>query len=170
MSKIYFLYSAIIICLFCGCNKSEETISDIAVTESNSPIKEIQKEREKLDKTVFENETKAVQHEQVFISLWDQLRNSDPLKVLNDFKFKTLILRDPTPQESPDWGINGIKIEALKGTEKKLTRAQYQKLISQLHQKGWRLNQSEWHHSKFIPAANNEPAGSIISCLSLIQI
>ena len=55
MSKIYFLSSAIIICLFCGCNKSEETISDIAVTESNSPIKEIQKEREKLDKTVFEN-------------------------------------------------------------------------------------------------------------------
>ena len=164
MSKIYFLSSAIIICLFCGCNKSEETISDIAVTESNSPIKEIQKEREKLDKTVFENETKAVQHEQVFISLWDQLRNSDPLKVLNDFKFKTLILRDPTPQESPDWGINGIKIEALKGTEKKFTRDQYQKLISQLHQKGWRLNQSEWHHSKFIPAANNEPAGSIISC------
>ena len=164
MSKIYFLSSAIIICLFCGCNKSEETISDIAVTESNSPIKEIQKEREKLDKTVFENETKAVQHEQVFISLWDQLRNSDPLKVLNDFKFKTLILRDPTLQESPDWGINGIKIEALKGTEKKFTRDQYQKLISQLHQKGWRLNQSEWHHSKFIPAANNEPAGSIISC------
>ena len=71
MSKIYFLSSAIIICLFSGCNKSKETTSDIAVTESNSPIKEIQKEREKLDKTVFENETKAVQHEQVFIGLWD---------------------------------------------------------------------------------------------------
>ena len=42
--------------------------------------------------------------------------------VINDFKFKTLILRDPTPQESPDWGINGIKIEALKGTEKKINQ------------------------------------------------
>ena len=101
MSKIYFLSSAIIICLFCGCNKSEETTSDIAVTESNSPIKEIQKEREKLDKTVFENETKAVQHEQVFISLWDQLRNSKPLKVLNDFKFKTCLLyTSPSPRDS----------------------------------------------------------------------
>ena len=80
MSKIYFLSSAIIICLFCGCNKSEETTSDIAVTESNSPLKEIQKEREKLDKTVFENvsfaqEVIGMDRKTIRFKTWEVLKN-----------------------------------------------------------------------------------------------
>ena len=35
---------------------------------------------------------------------------------------------------------------------KKITREQYQILINNFYDEGWRLDQSEWHHSKFIPA------------------
>ena len=160
MNRFLILPTAFVICLFCSCIKSEEN----AATESNKALVELQKEREELDKTVFANETKAVQHEQVFITLWDRLRNEDPLKVLNQFEFKTLIFGNLTSQESPDWGIEGITIGALNGTEKKITREQYQILINNFYDEGWRLNQSEWHHSKFIPAENNEPARSIVSC------
>ena len=164
MNRFLILPTAFVFCLFCSCNKSEEKTEENAATESNKALVELQKEREELDKTVFADETKAVQHEQVFITLWDRLRNEDPLKVLNQFEFKTLIFGNLTPQESPDWGIEGITIGALNGTEKKITREQYQILINNFHDEGWRLNQSEWHHSKFIPAENNEPARSIVSC------
>ncbi len=164
MNRFLILPTAFVFCLFCSCNKSEEKTEENAATESNKALVELQKEREELDKTVFAAETKAVQHEQVFITLWDRLRNEDPLKVLNQFEFKTLIFGNLTPQESPDWGIEGITIGALNGTEKKITREQYQILINNFHDEGWRLNQSEWHHSKFIPAENNEPARSIVSC------
>lgn len=164
MNRFLILPTAFVFCLFCSCNKSEEKTEENAATESNKALVELQKEREELDKTVFADETKAVQHEQVFITLWDRLRNEDPLKVLNQFKFKTLIFGNLTPQESPDWGIEGITIGALNGTEKKITREQYQILIDNFYDEGWRLNQSEWHHSKFIPAENNKPARSIVSC------
>jgi len=164
MNRFLILPTAFVFCLFCSCNKSEEKTEENAATESNKALVELQKEREELDETVFADETKAVQHEQVFITLWDRLRNEDPLKVLNQFEFKTLIFGNLTPQESPDWGIEGITIGALNGTEKKITREQYQILINNFHDEGWRLNQSEWHHSKFIPAENNEPARSIVSC------
>ena len=164
MSKIYFLSSVIFICLFCGCNKSKETTLENAVTESNNPVEKIQKERQKLDKTIFENETKAVQHEQVFINLWDQLRNQDPLKVLEKFDFKNLIIGDPVAKESPDWGIEGIKFVTLNGKEKTISREEWQKIINELHKGGWRLVQSEWHHSKFIPGSKGTPSQSIISC------
>ena len=164
MNRFLILPTAFVFCLFCSCNKSEEKTEENAATESNKALVELKKEREELDKTVFADETKAVQHEQVFITLWDRLRNEDPLKVLNQFKFKTLIFGNLTPQESPDWGIEGITIGALNGTEKKITREQYQILINNFYDEGWRLNQSEWHHSKFIPAENNEPARSIVSC------
>ena len=160
MNRFLILPTAFVFCLFCSWNKSEEN----AATESNKALVKLQKEREQLDKTVFADETKAVQHEQVFITLWDRLRNEDPLKVLNQFEFKTLIFGNLTSQESPDWGIEGITIGALNGTEKKITREQYQILINNFYDEGWRLNQSEWHHSKFIPAENNEPARSIVSC------
>ena len=164
MNRFLILPTAFVFCLFCSCNKSEEKTEENAATESNKALVELQKEREELDKTVFADETKAVQHEQVFITLWDRLRNEDPLKVLNQFEFKTLIFGNLTSQESPDWGIEGITIGALNGTEKKITREQYQILINNFYDEGWRLNQSEWHHSKFIPAENNEPARSIVSC------
>ena len=164
MNRFLILPTAFVFCLFCSCNKSEEKTEENAATESNKALVELKKEREELDKTVFADETKAVQHEQVFITLWDRLRNEDPLKVLNQFEFKTLIFGNLTPQESPDWGIEGITIGALNGTEKKITREQYQILINNFYDEGWRLNQSEWHHSKFIPAEKNEPARSIVSC------
>jgi len=164
MNRFLILPTAFVFCLFCSCNKSEEKTEENAATESNKALVQLKKEREELDKTVFADETKAVQHEQVFITLWDRLRNEDPLKVLNQFKFKTLIFGNLTPQKSPDWGIEGITIGALNGTEKKITREQYQILINNFYDEGWRLNQSEWHHSKFIPAENNEPARSIVSC------
>ena len=164
MNRFLILPTAFVFCLFCSCNKSEEKTEENAATESNKALVQLKKEREELDKTVFADETKAVQHEQVFITLWDRLRNEDPLKVLNQFKFKTLIFGNLTPQKSPDWGIEGITIGALNGTEKKITREQYQTLINNFYDEGWRLDQSEWHHSKFIPAENNEPARSIVSC------
>ena len=164
MNRFLILPTAFVFCLFCSCNKSEEKTEENAATEFNKALVKLQKEREQLDKTVFADETQAVQHEQVFITLWDRLRNEDPLKVLNQFEFKTLIFGNLNPQESPDWGIEGITIGALNGTEKKITREQYQILINNFYDEGWRLNQSEWHHSKFIPAENNEPARSIVSC------
>ena len=110
MNRFLILPTAFVFCLFCSCNKSEEKTEENAATESNKALVELKKEREELDKTVFADETKAVQHEQVFITLWDRLRNEDPLKVLNQFEFKTLIFGNLTPQESPDWGIEGITI------------------------------------------------------------
>ncbi len=121
-------------------------------------------EREELDQTVFADETEAVRHEGVFIQLWDELRNGDAYEVLNNFPFDNIILGEPVPSPSPDWGITGIKFASLDGAKKELSATQFRELLSDLSEKGWKLEQSEWHHTSFQPASKGSPARSLISC------
>ena len=108
MNRFLILPTAFVFCLFCSCNKSEEKTEENAATEFNKALVKLQKEREQLDKTVFADETQAVQHEQVFITLWDRLRNEDPLKVLNRL-IQNLIFGNLT-LKNLRLGIEGITI------------------------------------------------------------
>ena len=45
-------------------------------------LEKLKTERTELDQTVFADETQAVRHEEVFIRLWDELRNGDPYRSL----------------------------------------------------------------------------------------
>ena len=127
-------------------------------------LEELKTKREELDQTVFADETQAVRHEGVFIRLWDELRNDDPYKVLNNFPFDTIILGEPVPNPSPEWGVPGIKFVSLNGTKRELNVTEFRELLSDLSEKGLKLKQSEWHHTSFQPASNSSPARSIISC------
>ena len=127
-------------------------------------LEKLKTKRKELDQTVFADETQAVRHESVFIRLWDELRNDDPYKVLNDFSFDNIILGEPVPNPSPEWEIKGIKFVSLNGTKKELNVTGFRQLLNDLSKKGWKLKQSEWHHTSFQPTSDSSPARSIISC------
>ncbi|MBT7983763.1 MAG: CRTAC1 family protein [Akkermansiaceae bacterium] len=127
-------------------------------------LEELKTKRKELDQTVFADETQAVRHEAVFIRLWDELRNDDPYKVLNNFPFDNIILGEPVPNPSPEWGVSGIKFVSLNGTKKELNVTEFRQLLNDLSEKGLKLKQSEWHHTSFQPTSNSSPARSIISC------
>ncbi|MEE3175893.1 MAG: CRTAC1 family protein [Verrucomicrobiota bacterium] len=149
-----------------GCNDKSingDTDKD-SINFTTVTLEKLKTERTELDQTVFADETQAVRHEEVFIRLWDELRNGDPYKVLTSFSFDNIILGEPVPNPSPEWGVPGIKFVSLNGTKKELNVTEFRELLSDLSKKGWKLKQSEWHHTSFQPASNNSPARSIISC------
>ena len=67
------------------------------------------------------------------------------------------------PAPSPDWGVPGIKIANLSGKTSNLDQAGFVALIDKLEAAGWKIAQTEWHHSKFQAASYALPARSTIS-------
>ena len=161
--------------LFAGCQSEE---SDVAQAEKSGPpvesqradeqvvgSKQILQQRQELDKTVWAPEVEAQEYEAVFVRFWDQIRTANPaarLEVLANFGFsEKLSIASPGEPEILENGIQLTRFDA--EPNQQFTPAEWKKLAQSFDDEGIRVVQTEWHHSRFVPATESTPAQSTIS-------
>lgn len=134
--------------------------TDVPTPKPVDPVAKLLQARQKLDQTIFKAETDAQEHEGTIIKLWDDLRNKDPFTVFAGTAFNTLVLGS---QGSPVSHDHDITIASLDQSPTTLTREQAISLLAKVKADGWKIEQTEWHHSTFHPAADGKPARSVVS-------
>ena len=119
-----------------------------AVPDTQS-VKHLVAEREKFDSTVWSKEVAAQKYEEPFIELWDNLRTAkDRVGELAAFPFEKLTLGLPGEPAQHNHGIEAFRCD--NGT-RSFTPQEWKNWLNELRKSGFRLVQSEWHHSRFEP-------------------
>lgn len=148
----------------CQDDAGKETSQNEEAKSAEPTVESLAAERDRLDASVFADETAAQEHEQVFVDLWDQLRKEEPFAVLKRFPFDELSIGSPTPTpQASDWGVDGIRPAILGEPFKPMSSAEFGEMLDRFQTQGWRVAQTEWHHSYFRPAKGDKPAGSTVS-------
>jgi len=116
----------------------------------------IQKTREQRDSTIWKDERLAQDYETAFIKLWDDLRACGNLfQPLKDFRFESI--------ERPNFSSSRKIIEDIEIWNHEeapgplLSRNEFVELLEQFESKGYEIDQTEWHHSKFSTQENGPP-------------
>ncbi len=123
---------------------------------------DITRQRQELDSSVWLEERRAQEYGAFFVNLWDRLRETeDTRSVLAGVPFDELLLGSaPVRNASHDWGIVETRYDSASASS--LDRGQWHALLRQwAEESGLVLEQSEWHHERFIPATDG-PARSLI--------
>ncbi|MFQ5748500.1 MAG: CRTAC1 family protein [Planctomycetota bacterium] len=124
-------------------------------------VSHLSEERQLLDKTLWSEEVQAQDHEQTFVHLWDRLRGADnPYPLLASFPFQRLQLGAPGDTETKDLGITLTRFQD--GGGELLDHAAFGKKLAAFEKAGFRIVQTEWHHSGFENTAEG-PARSTVS-------
>ncbi len=148
MKRSYSIYCVLALAIF-----------SIAKAEEEDLLSYI-KSKQTLNNTVWKQEVEAQRHEETFIDLWDRLRKTDtPLDILKAFEFGTLQLGDLSEKTALE---HGIELSSTSGKALSLDSDKWGKWIDSMAAKGYRLFQSEWHHSRF-DANNVDGANSVVS-------
>jgi hypothetical protein len=117
--------------------------------------------RRKLDSLVWAPEVMAQEYETKIVELWDSLlKADDKFDTLLKFSFNTLQLAAHKKSEALQLNIARYSFE---GEGQTLTHEAWSKLVTDFAAGGYRLEQSEWHHSRFQPPAEGAPARSEVS-------
>ena len=106
-------------------------------------------ERRELDRTVWSDEVTAQKYEALFVRLWDDLRaSSDKFSVMASFPFEKLLL-----SKREDWQAHELDIQSIRFSERhmELSPDEWRRWLESMKADGFRLIQSEWHHSQFVP-------------------
>ena len=107
----------------------------------------MQQERQRLDETVWREEVEAQHYEDFFVSLWDSLRaGDDKLKILSDVYLEELRIGQPQKVSDHDWGVVTTDFGL---PSVRLDKAGFSKLCQEMANQGYRIVQTEWHHSRF---------------------
>jgi len=118
-------------------------------------------QREALDRSLWSAEVDAQRHEAVIVRVWDALRGlDDEFETLKQVEFETLVFAEPELTANLDLAIE--RFDCL-GAERRLTHQEWQTLLEQLRVDGYRIVQTEWHHSRFEPQQAERPASSVVS-------
>ncbi len=130
-------------------------------------LDEYRNQREALDRTVWAQEREAQRYERVFVDLWDRLRSSRaPLALLANFVATGAVtIGALEPVREFDLGMRVRRFAAPFET---LDRSRLQAIAAKLRERGYRLEQSEWHHLKFDgggprPDGTSAPATSTVT-------
>lgn len=119
--------------------------------------------RQKLDQTVWSAEVQAQQHENTFVRLWDNLiHRSDKFNVLREFEFDEIVFAASTKKRRMD---HDIELTAGAGEKSRISREQFQQLVTKYQQAGYEIIETEWHHQAFTPEGKDSPARSTVSVL-----
>ena len=130
--------------------------SSLAESPGEHSATDLAEQRDHLDETVWAPEIAAGEHEKPFIQLWDRLREShQPLAELSNFPVKKLLLGEKVTAQSREQGVRELRLDAPYRT---LTQAQFRTIVDNLREQGFRLEESEWHHSSF-----RQTAGQAVS-------
>jgi len=132
-----------------------------------SPIKvsELVKKSEEEDKTLWKDELQAQKHEDVFITFWDDIRQSqDKFQVFKKAKFKKILFgKNLEPRE---YGLQIRVTDFAKPNNDHLIEydvTNFHKLLDSVKEGHFDIVQSEWHHKAFIPPQDDQPARSLFS-------
>lgn len=114
------------------------------------------------DKTTWAKEVTAQKYESVFVKLWDALlQQEDKYGVFRQFVFDSITLPQQLEDEPLDWQI----IRRTFTAAKQLDRSQAMQFLNKLASDGYEVIETEWHHSSFRPATEQQPAKSKVSFL-----
>jgi hypothetical protein len=123
---------------------------------SGADLLSIIKDRQEKEASTWRQESLAQEHEEAFIRLWDELRNTDaPISVLQAFSFIAIKLGELSDAASLN---HGIESRTIGNATRSLSKQQWSNWLGQLKELGYSLAQSEWHHKQFDekPAGQNE--------------
>ncbi|MCH2060752.1 MAG: CRTAC1 family protein [Verrucomicrobiales bacterium] len=129
----------------------------------NEAIRKLREGQSELDRTVFRDETMAQIYENPFVLLWDRLRQGNPFEVLSDFPFRSIEFGQRSPWKVLNLGVSGIRSARLNGTKRALDRPSFNKELDALKKSGWRIAQTEWHHSRFSTGVGSGQPQSTVS-------
>jgi hypothetical protein len=142
---------------------TDKTTSDRQVEPGGS----LAAARQQLDQTVWANERMSHDYEATFVRLWDDLlreqrkgAKADPLAVFKAVPLGSIKIGAPGAAQSFDHGIVVQKLDA--GATDRAAE-EWRALLERLHNDGYRLEQSEWHHAAFDPPSGEQPAKSTIT-------
>ncbi|MFB3117382.1 MAG: FG-GAP repeat domain-containing protein, partial [Myxococcota bacterium] len=116
------------------------------------------------DENVWANETLAQEYELTLVAIWDTLLGVDDdtyrkVAILSSIQFDEVALGQPKLVEELDHGIESFVLERPGAT---LTHEEWGRFLRELASGGYRLIQSEFHHTRFVPATEDSPARSLV--------
>ena len=118
-------------------------------------------QRQQLDETLWQAEELAQYHEQRFVRLWDELLgDDDAYDILKRFPFTVLALGEAGDAEPLDLGIRRTRFGE---PSRDLSEVEWRALLDRFEREGYVIDQTEWHHSRFTPAVDGQPAYSEVS-------
>ncbi|MEZ4268648.1 MAG: VCBS repeat-containing protein [Myxococcota bacterium] len=129
-------------------------------------VEAILAERRRLDETVWADELTAQDHERTIVDLWDRLRwATDAMATLGDEPAGALTVGSPGPVEPIEADLVSVPLNA---APRVLDGAATKALAQQLGAGGYRLVESEWHHSRFEPRADGGPRSTFSIVLHVL--
>jgi hypothetical protein len=130
---------------------------------TDGALRRLVEQREQHDKTVWKAEVDAQAFERVFVSMWDELRATNhDLDIFNKVNFRKIALPTPKSQRNLEWGI--VQTSYAMG-KKWLDKSQLADWLEKMSAAGYQVHESEWHHSEFQPAIEDDPGRSVVSFL-----
>jgi len=132
-----------------------------------SSLEEWRAQRHRLDATIWANERLAQSYERSLVALWDDLlqadrrgRPAEKVEALANVGVERMTIGSMAPIGVLDHGIEKFAFDA---PHRDLAGADWVHLVRDLSEKGHRLIQSEWHHSRFEPPGAGAAARSLVS-------
>ncbi len=128
---------------------------------SKARAKELYEKRQRLDQLLWAPELTAQQYESRIVKLWDDLLGAkDKFEVLGNFPFQTLVLGKLAEREPLELNIARYGFTA---GGQQLTPGQWRTFLADAKKQGYRIDQTEWHHGRFTPPKDDQPAASDIN-------
>jgi hypothetical protein len=154
--------------LSAGCSKSDgpNRANDPGAPSADTvDAREILEQRERLDQTVWADEVEAQKYETVFIRLWDGIRAADDagkFAELAAFPFKGEVsLGSPGAVAGQEAGVGLTTFQS--EPSQTFNPAQWAEFVHSFESAGIRIIQTEWHHSRFVPASDSSAPKSTVS-------
>ena len=172
-------FSVLLGCIYLlGCSPAEQSKEQAATSATPQPelmeakvdaapgqaaLQTLANEQVRFDQTIFRHEVDAQAYESAFVALWDRLRSTEPFEVLRQFPFVRLEFPMLSEWEPLPLGVPGIRQASLDGETIPLDHPGYLARLNELEAAGWKIIQTEWHHSEFRPGKNGQAPQSVVS-------
>ena len=122
-------------------------VEELDAAELAAAANQIVAERERLDNTLWKDETRAQVYEETFVALWDTLRAAkDKWSPFEKFPLDSVHLPAKNRTSTHDWGIGATHYQ---GQASKLDRAGWRDWLNALQSTGIVVVETEWHQEAF---------------------
>lgn len=139
----------------------ESTASEQYKAQHKEKAEKLLSVRERLDQLIWGPEVLAQKFETRFTRLWDDLlQQQDKYAVLSNFPFTSMIAAKATGNEVLDLNIRKTTFSK---RGQKMTPEQWRAMLVSYQAQGYLIEQTEWHHSRFVPASKDGPATSVVN-------